>query len=106
MIIGGTLVNFLFYLAILVLGGLIGYKNLLDDFWIEKLGCIQNYVLLFLLFIMGVNIGIDEDAVKYFHVIGYQSIVLAIFAIIFSIFFVKFISKKVLQGNEGVGNDD
>lgn len=102
---GEILVSFLLYLAILALGALIGYKNLLNDFLVQKVSMIQNYALLFLLFIMGISIGIDKDVVKYFGVIGYQSIVLAIFTIVFSVLFVKLVSKKVLREEEGVGND-
>ncbi|AKL95249.1 hypothetical protein CACET_c18010 [Clostridium aceticum] len=88
--------NILLYLAILILGAIIGYKNILGDFISEKIGIIQNYALLFLLFIMGISIGIDENVIRYFGVIGYQSVILAVFSIVGSILAVKLIAKKVL----------
>ncbi|SDK53069.1 LysO family transporter [Natronincola ferrireducens] len=97
--------NILLYLLILVLGAIIGYKNILSNFFMEKIEDIQTYALLLLLFIMGINIGIDQDVIKYFGVIGYQSIVLATFSIVFSILAVKLVTGKVLKGKEGIKND-
>lgn len=98
--------NILLYLAILVLGAIVGYKDLLKGYLSEKIGDIQTYSLLLLLFIMGINIGIDDEVLKYFGIIGYRSIVLAVFSIVFSILFVRLIAKKVLVVEEGAENDN
>mgnify|MGYP001040518893 CR=1 FL=1 len=98
--------NFLIYLIILALGGYIGYKDILNDFVNKRIAMMQNYALLFILFIMGISLGIDNHVIEYFATIGYQSIVIALFTIIFSILFVKLISKKVLQREERITNDN
>ncbi|SES71861.1 Membrane protein of unknown function [Natronincola peptidivorans] len=97
--------NILLYLVILLLGAYIGYKNLLNDFLSKNIGDIQNYALFLLLFIMGINIGVDDNVIKYFGVIGYQSVVLAVFSIIFSILMVKLVAKTITTEEEGVEND-
>ncbi|AOY77007.1 LysO family transporter [Clostridium formicaceticum] len=97
--------NILLYLAILILGAVIGYKNVFGSFLSEKIGVIQNCALLFLLLIMGISIGIDENVIQYFGVIGYQSMILAIFSIVGSILAVKIIAKKVLGQEEGIEDD-
>lgn len=42
---------------------------------------------------MGVNIGVNNDVVSNFYKIGLQAFILAVFSIVFSILFVKLVSR-------------
>ncbi|ABR48622.1 conserved hypothetical protein [Alkaliphilus metalliredigens QYMF] len=99
--------NILFYLIILVLGATVGYKKLLSEQSLEKLSKLQNVALLFLLFIMGINIGLDRDIIASFGVIGFQAVLLAVSSIIFSVIGVRLVSKRIDVGQKGeeVGHD-
>lgn len=81
------------YIVILCIGAYLGYGDRLSKKVLDKLSHIQCICLLGLLFIMGINIGINEEVVHTFYKLGYQSLVLSIFSIIFSILGVKMISK-------------
>lgn len=97
--------NILLYLLILILGGIVGYKKWLKPPLMEKLNTIQNLSLLLLLFIMGINIGLDEEVINSFGRIGFHAVVLAMFSITFSIIGVKLVSRIVLRQEERVKND-
>ncbi|SCZ08177.1 LysO family transporter [Alkaliphilus peptidifermentans] len=97
--------NILLYLLILVVGAFIGYKNLLKSSLLNKVGIMQNCALLFLLFIMGVKIGIDKEIVYSFGTIGVQGVVLAFFTIVFSILGVKSVSWMILKTEVKTEND-
>ena len=58
-------VRLILYLALLIIGGMIGYKDLISEKFNSKLGIIQNICLLFLLFIMGIRIGLDDNCLLY-----------------------------------------
>lgn len=87
----------LLYLGILLVGGLVGYKELAGNKVIDRLNHIQTGSLLFLLFIMGVRIGTDKNVISSFLNLGFQAIILSIFAILFSVILVKFVSKYALN---------
>ncbi|SCY98240.1 LysO family transporter [Alkaliphilus peptidifermentans] len=97
--------NILLYLLILLLGAFIGSKNLLKAKIMNNVGTIQTFALLFLLFVMGVKIGLDKDIIYSLGTIGLQSIFLAVFSIIFSIIGVRIISSKVLREKVKTEND-
>lgn len=71
----------------------------------NNVGTIQTFALLFLLFVMGVKIGLDKDIIYSLGTIGLQSIFLAVFSIIFSIIGVRIISSKVLREKVKTEND-
>lgn len=83
----------LLYTAIIFIGAYIGYRDKLSKTVLNKLSKIQYWCLLFLLFIMGINIGINRDVVMRFYQLGYQAVVLSAFSVIFSILMVRFVSK-------------
>jgi len=85
----------LFYLTIISLGAFIGYKELFSKKLSMKLAKIQNICLLFLLFLMGVKIGINEEILKSFPTLGFSAILISLFSIIFSVLFVRLISKYI-----------
>ena len=92
--------DIIIYILILSIGGFIGYRRLLKPSIVSKLYHLQSGALLLLLFIMGVNIGLDETVLANFTTIGYQAFVLAIFSIVFSVACVRLVSSKVLKQKE------
>lgn len=87
--------DLLLYLIIISLGIFIGNKKLLKEPIMKKLDSIQTLSILLLLFIMGINIGMDREVIFSFATIGGQALVLATFSIIFSVLAVKMVSKYI-----------
>jgi len=83
------------YLGILVLGGLIGYKDKLSPKLEGKLNTIQTASLLFLLFVMGITIGINDKVISNIFSIGLKAFIISIFAVGFSILFVHLVKKFI-----------
>ncbi|WP_199872915.1 LysO family transporter [Inediibacterium massiliense] len=88
----------LLYLFILGIGALIGFKGHLSEKLTSKLNFIQNLCLLFLLFIMGIRIGVDEKVLSSFFKLGYQALIMSVFAVLFSILCVKLVKGYVIKG--------
>ncbi|MBU5440217.1 LysO family transporter [Tissierella sp. MSJ-40] len=86
----------LIYLVILSIGGIIGYRDKVSEGLKARLNTIQNICLLFLLFIMGIRIGIDEKVISTFFSIGLKATIISIFTVSFSILFVHLISKYII----------
>lgn len=61
----------------------------------DKLSGLQFISLLFMLFVMGINIGVNEEVVNGFYRLGFQAVVLAAFSIAFSILFVRLVAAFV-----------
>ncbi len=85
----------LLYVVIISIGAFIGYKNLFSKGIMNKLDKIQHICLLFLLFIMGVKIGINEEILKAFPRLGFSALIISSMSIIFSILGVRLISKYI-----------
>ncbi|WZL71476.1 LysO family transporter [Clostridiaceae bacterium 35-E11] len=96
----------LLYTAIILLGAYIGYHDKLSETVLKKLSKIQYGCLLFLLFIMGINIGVNRDVVMKFHQLGYQALVLSALSVVFSILLVRFTSKLLQKENRGITKYD
>ena len=77
------------YLSILVIGGVIGNKNIFSKKIMDKTNTLQTISLLGLLFIMGMRIGMDKKVIASFLKLGFQAIILSIFSILFSVLLVK-----------------
>ncbi|QIB28187.1 lysine exporter LysO family protein [Caloranaerobacter azorensis] len=97
----------LLYLAILILGALVGYKQLGSSKVDCNLSKIQSISLLFLLFVMGVKMGLDDRVISSFLELGFQAIIISAFSIFFSVLLVKSVkgyitkdSKKGRQKND------
>lgn len=90
------------YLGILLLGGLIGYKDKISKNVQSNLNIIQNISLLFLLFIMGITIGINEEVVSNLFAIGIKATIISLGSILFSIVFVRLISEYVLRPGDEI----
>ena len=83
------------YLGILVLGGVIGYKDKVSERLQKNLNTIQNICLLFLLFVMGITIGINDEVISNIFSIGFKAGVISIFTVVFSIISVHLIKKLI-----------
>lgn len=90
----------LLYLAILVLGGVLGYKDMVSEKLNKKLSTIQNLCLLLLLFIMGVKIGLDDKVFSSLFTIGFKALVISLFTVLFSILAVYIVSKLAFKKEE------
>jgi uncharacterized membrane protein YbjE (DUF340 family) len=86
----------LLYLGILILGAYIGFKDKISEKMKSQLNNIQNICLLFLLFIMGIKIGIDENVINSFFSLGLKAVIMSVFTVGFSIIGVFLVSKFIL----------
>ena len=85
----------LLYIIIIFIGALLGASGRLSDKFTGKLSKLQFASLLLMLFVMGINIGVNDDVINGFYKLGFQAVVLAVFSIGFSILFVKLVSGFV-----------
>lgn len=85
----------LLYIGIISIGALIGYKDLVSKNIFKRMSSIQYFCLLFLLFVMGIKIGINKNVLMSVHKLGLTAVVISIFSILFSILGVKLISKHI-----------
>jgi uncharacterized membrane protein YbjE (DUF340 family) len=82
-------------MLIILIGAWLGAGGKLSESFTGKLNKLQFASLLLLLFIMGINIGVNDEVINGFYRLGFQAIVLAVFSVGFSIFFVKLVSAYV-----------
>lgn len=86
----------LLLLFLLIIGGIIGYKDLISQKVSSKLGEFQLICLFLLLFIMGIKVGYDKQIINSLFTIGFKALIITLFAVIFSVLFVK-IARMVLK---------
>lgn len=79
------------YVIIVILGIFFTKKNILPKFVLAKIGVLQSVALYILLAAMGLKIGLDKRLVLNLPILGFKSLIISIFTIIFSIIFVKII---------------
>lgn len=85
------------YLGILLLGALVGYKELGGKKIVSKLSIIQTICLLFLLFIMGVRMGLDDKVVSSFLELGFQAVIISVLTIVCSVICVWAVRKYIVK---------
>ncbi|MCQ4921498.1 lysine exporter LysO family protein [Tissierella carlieri] len=90
------------YLGILILGGIIGYKDKVSEKLQANINTIQNLCLLFLLFVMGVTIGINNEVISNLFSIGLKAGIISIFTISFSIIFVRVIRRFIILESDKI----
>ncbi len=100
----GILADLIKYLGILTIGALIGYKFNISERVSNNLEKVQNFCLLFLLFTMGITIGMEDEVVNNLFSIGIKALILSVFTIVFSVIGVRVIKKYVYI--EGDDNDN
>ncbi len=91
----GILVDLVKYLGILFIGAVFGYRDIIKGKLADNLGTIQDICLLFLLFVMGISIGMNEEVVNNILTVGVQALVISICTIIFSIIAVRLVKRFV-----------
>lgn len=84
-----TLLRLFLYMFILSMGMLVGYKDLISKKIHRYVGFIQMGCLLFLLFIMGLRIGLDKTVIDNIFHIGGKALVITLASVLFSILFVR-----------------
>lgn len=77
------------YICIIIFGAFLVRKQILPEFILKKVSFLQSLSLYILLGAMGLKIGSDRNLVSQLHVLGIKSFVIAVFSILFSIFFIK-----------------
>ncbi|QZY54174.1 LysO family transporter [Crassaminicella profunda] len=88
------------YLFILAIGAFVGLKGKLKEQITSKMDTIQSLCLFFLLFIMGIRIGVDEKVLSSFFKLGYQAVILSAFSVFFSVLFVKCIKGYIVKDSK------
>ncbi|MBS4540035.1 LysO family transporter [Clostridium sp. D2Q-11] len=99
-------IRLILYLAIIFLGGIVGYKDLVHKTVVSKMNLIQSLCLLSLLFIMGIKIGGDKKVISSFFKLGYQAVIISVFSIALSVLFVMAIKKFVIDKDEEEGDEN
>jgi len=99
-------IRLILYLLILVIGGVVGFKDLANEKLSSKLSILQTVCLLGLLFIMGIRIGLDDKVIASFLKLGYQALIISIFSIVFSVILVKAVKGYVMRNNDREENPD
>lgn len=91
----------LLYISIVLAGAFIGSRGKISEVVLKNLSKLQYACLLLLLFIMGVNIGINDEIINTFGKLGMQAVVLSVASILLSVGAVKLVSAYVLgRGRE------
>lgn len=96
----------LLYVLIILAGAWLGNRGKLNDIVLNNLSKIQYACLLLLLFIMGVNIGLNEQIIRSFGKLGMQAIVLALCSVILSIAAVRLVSIYFKHKEKAVQKDE
>lgn len=88
------------YISIIAAGAFLGARGKLSDRFTGKLSVLQFGSLLFMLFVMGINIGVNDEVVNGFYKLGLQAVVLAAFSILFSVILVRLVVGIVQSGGK------
>jgi len=96
----------LLYVFIILAGALISSKGMLNEMVEKNLSKLQYASLLLLLFIMGVNIGINDQIINTFGKLGLQAIVLSSASIVLSVAAVKLVSIYSKYKEKAVQQDE
>ena len=85
--------DIILYVAIILLGYFITKKGLIPKFIDDKVGMLQSFSLFFLLGMMGYKIGADRELLSKFHILGINSVIITICAIIGSVLLVHIVYR-------------
>ena len=77
------------YVCIILFGVFLVIKKLFPERLLKKVLLLQSLSLYLLLGAMGYKIGSDDRLISNLHILGVKALVISVFAIIFSIIFVK-----------------
>jgi uncharacterized membrane protein YbjE (DUF340 family) len=99
-------VRILLYVFIILAGAFISSKGLLNKMVEKNLSKLQYASLLLLLFIMGVNIGINDQIITTFGKLGLQAIVLSLSSIVLSVAAVQLVAVYFKHKEKAVQQDE
>jgi uncharacterized membrane protein YbjE (DUF340 family) len=99
-------VRILLYILIIVVGALISSKGKLSETVEKNLSKLQYGSLLLLLFIMGINIGINDNIINDFGRLGFQALLLSVSSIILSVAAVKLVTLYFKWKEKAVQQDE
>ena len=85
--------DIILYVAIILVGYFITKKCLIHKFIDDKVGMLQSFSLFFLLGMMGYKIGADRELLSKFHILGINSVIITICAIIGSVLLVHIVYR-------------
>lgn len=85
--------DIILYVAIILVGYFITKKGLIPKFIDNKVGMLQSLSLFFLLGMMGYKIGANKELLSNFHILGINSIIISICAILGSIVLVHIVYR-------------
>ena len=102
------LLKILFYFSLLAVGWLLSNKEYIKEKYLVKIDGIQNLFLFFLIFVMGIRLGMDEQVINSIGQIGFKAFGFAFFTVSFSVLFVHVTRKKLIHNKNITGdvNDD
>lgn len=91
------------YFGILLIGAFFSVKGKIPAKVMEKVSVVQSVSLFILIFIMGINVGMNRQVVTSIGTIGLKAFVFSLLTAFFSVLFVflarkKFINNKNLTG--------
>ena len=78
------------YVCIILFGVFLVRKKLFPEKLLKKVSLLQSLSLYLLLGAMGYKIGSDDKLISNLHILGVKALIISVFAIVFSIIFVKF----------------
>ena len=78
------------YVCIILFGVFLVRKKLFPEKLLKKVSLLQSLSLYLLLGAMGYKIGSDDRLISNLHILGIKALIISVFAIVFSIIFVKF----------------
>ncbi|MDF2532868.1 MAG: hypothetical protein K0Q65_2449 [Clostridia bacterium] len=94
------------YIFIILAGVFISSKGKLNEMVEKNLSKLQYASLLLLLFIMGINIGINDSIINEFGKLGFQAVVLSLSSIILSVAAVKLATIYFKHKEKAVQQDE
>ena len=100
-----SMVQILLYLSIFAAGAILSKKHLIPRFIKKHLGNLQTISLLFLIFIMGYSIGVDDQIIAKVPVMGGKAVIFAAFTCGFSVL-LTFLFYKIFSKNSKTNNDN
>ena len=77
------------YVCIILFGVFLVRKKLFPENLLKKVSLLQSLWVYLLLGAMGYKIGSDDTLISNLHILGVKALIISVFAIVFSIIFVK-----------------
>lgn len=94
------------YIIFFLIGGIVGRVFKLKDAKMKKVQILQSLSVLLILFIMGINLGKNDELISNLGKIGFRSAAFAISSILISVLLVYLYEKYVYKKRKGDGTND